>query len=331
MTAIIVISPVLGLIAIAIIIAIYIYLDRKHLETPWETVHSGLFVSIANWAAKKVFVNQTETPKRAWKPALLVPVENDKYLDGQFRLLRALTSPQGSIQAVGFIYENNDKPLKNLPQLIQDMQKEDIFATSASMDARSYSSALKASVSVMKGSFFHPNTIFENIAGRTQEELQSVVDIARSNELGVIFLAMNADVGMGRERSVNLWVRDQSPDWTIGMKMVNLEYALLLSYQLRRNWKAEVRLLSVVSEKENIPLAQDYLKSLMDVARMSSNVNIHVNHGNFLEHLAQAPRADLNIFGISPIVNREFMTQVVKTSRSSCLFVMDSGNESALA
>ena len=331
LTAIIIISPVFGLLAIAVIFFIYAFLDKKHLETPWETVHSGLFVSIANWAAKKVVESGVKTPKRAWKPDIMVPIENDTQFEGHFRLLKALCASQGSIQAVGFLYENDQGSFKNLESLVNDMRKEDIFASNSIIEAKQYVSGLRATVSIMRGSFFHPNTIFEALNRRTEEELQGIVNTAKDNGMGVVLLAPHKDSGLGREKSVNLWVRDQSPNWRIGMELTNLDYALLLSHQLKKNWKAEVRLLCVVEDSENVAIAEEFLKSLLDVTRMSKNIRIHVHHGKFMEYLSRAPRADLNIFGISPEVNRDLMLKLVDTSRSSCLFVMDSGNESALA
>ena len=331
LTAIIIISPVFGLLAIAIIFFIYAFLDKKQLETPWETVHSGLFVSIANWAAKKVVESGISTPKRAWKPDIMVPVEKDTQFEGQFRLLKALCATQGSIQAVGFVYKDQESKIGNLESLVKDMQKEDIFASSSIIEALQFESGLRATVSIMKGSFFHPNTIFETINRRSQDELQGLVNISKENGMGVVLLAQHKDSGLGREKSINLWVRDQSPDWRIGMELTNLDYALLLSYQLKKNWNADVRLLCVVEEKENKEIAEEFLMSLMDVTRMSKNIKIHVHHGKFMEFLSRAPRADLNVFGISSEVNKDSMLTLVETSRSSCLFVMDSGNESALA
>ncbi|MCH2205310.1 MAG: amino acid permease [Lentisphaerales bacterium] len=332
LTAIIVISPLTGLISISIIIALYIYLDRKQLETPWETVHSGLLVSIANWAAKKVCVSQNKAPKRSWKPDMMVPVENDTFFEGQFRLLKALCHPQGSVQAVGLVYDKDaNSYLKNLEPLIHDMQKEDIFASTSTMQAKNYAVAISAAASVMNGSFFHPNTIFETVDYRSQEELESLIQIARNHNMAAILMARHQTSGLGRERTINLWVRDQSPDWKLDMKRANLDYAILLSYQLQKNWDADVRLLCVVEKEENKKVATQFLKSLMDVTRMTSNIKIHVSHGQFIEYLSTAPRADLNIFGVSHQVNRDMMLNLMKTSRSSCLFVMDSGNESALA
>jgi hypothetical protein len=211
------------------------------------------------------------------------------------------------------------------------MQKEDIFASTSTMQAQNYEIALRAAASVMNGSFFHPNTIFETIDYRTQEELQSLLNIARSHSMAAVLMARHATSGLGRERTINLWVRDQSPDWKLDMTRANLDYAILLSYQLQKNWNADVRLLCVVEKAENKQVATRFLKSLMDVTRMSSNIKIHVSHGQFMEFLCTAPRADLNIFGVSHEVNRDMMLNLMKTSRSSCLFVMDSGNESALA
>jgi len=331
LTAIIIISPVFGLVAISVIFFIYAFLDKKQLETPWETVHSGLFVSIANWAAKKVAESGIKTPKRAWKPDIMVPVEKESHFEGQFRLLKALCATQGSVQAVGLVYEDKEDKLKNLNKLVKDMQKENIFASSSIIETKQYESGLRATVSIMKGSFFHPNTIFENLNRRSEEELQALVNIASANGMGVALIAPHKDSGLGRERSINLWVRDQSPNWRIGMELTNLDFALLLSYQLKKNWNADVRLMCVVEEQENKTVAEEFLMSLMDVTRMSKNIRIHVHHGQFMEYLSRAPRADLNIFGISQEVNRDFMLNLVDTSRSSCLFVMDSGNESALA
>ncbi|MFU8806551.1 MAG: amino acid permease, partial [Bradymonadaceae bacterium] len=99
--ALFVISPTFALIALSVIVAIYIYLVGRKLETPWQTVRSSLFVSMADWAAKRVARAPDEANERAWKPDLLVPVESRTQLDGNFRFLSLLTRPKGSIQIVG--------------------------------------------------------------------------------------------------------------------------------------------------------------------------------------------------------------------------------------
>ena len=144
-------------------------------------------------------------------------------------------------------------------------------------------------------------------------------------------VVLNAEMDAIREKQVNLWIRDQSPDWSLNMELTNLDYALLVGYQLKKNWKARVNLICAVEDKANVQVAEDFLASLMDVTRMDSDIKIKVKHGKFMKELKDAPRADLNIFGISAEVNKASMLSIMEVSQSSCLFVMDSGNESALA
>ena len=332
LTAIIIISPVLGLSSIAIIIGIYTYLDRKQLDTPWETVHSGLFVSIANWAAKKVSESGFKAPKRSWKPDIMVPIERDTSFEGVFRFLHALCYSQGSIQVVGLSYdETSHQNFKHIKDLTKDMRRQKIFTSNAIMETHRYETGISAAVSLLQGSFFKPNTVFENLAHHTDEELKSLVKVAQKNQIGLLLYCPHDDMGLGRERTINLWVRDQSPDWRLGMELASLDYALLVSHQLKKNWNAEVNLLCVVEEVQHVLMAEDFLNALLDVTRMSDNVSIKVAHDKFMNYLPEAPRADLNIFGISADVNRQAMMSIMETSNSSCLFVLDSGNESAMA
>jgi amino acid transporter len=330
--AILVISPILGLTAIVFVMGIYIYLDHKKLKTPWETVHSGLFASIANWAAKKVILQQKgNSVARSWKPDLLIPIEKASQLGGYYRIVRALTRPQGSIQVAAFFEEKKKRESQELDLIINDFQRENLFATSALVESADFLGGLRTCISVKHGSFFKANTIFTPIENRTEKELQEIIHMAKQHHLGVIFLATHPESRLGRERTVNLWVRDQSPDWTIGLQLANLDYAVLMSYQLQRNWQADIRVLSVVKEEQHVDLAKEYLAQLLDYARMSNRFETVVEQGDFFSYLPQAPRADLNIMGLSETVSKSFLEDMVQRVEGSCLFVLDSGNESALA
>ena len=329
--AILVINPIAGFLAIAFVMAIYIYLDYKHLSTPWETVHSGIFVSIANWAAKRVFLGEYTNFKRSWKPDLLIPVERSTQLEGYFRPLFALTYPQGSVQVAGFYKSESKGDRIATKELIRDFQKENIFATSSMIETPDFMGGLRTCISVMKGSFFCPNTIFTSIENRTQEELQEMVEMAKLNGLGVVFLAYHPEARLGRERHVNLWIRDQSPDWHLGLKLANLDYSVLMSYQLRKNWKAHIRTICVVKEEAHLELARDFIQKLLKYSRMPKGFEVHVESGDFGEFLLRAPRADINIMGLGARIDKNALEEIVRKTGTSCLFVIDSGTESALA
>lgn len=331
LSAIIIINPFWGLVAILLSISIYIYLDQRDLQYPWETVHSGLFVAIANWAAKKIVTELDREHLRSWKPDLLIPIERRTSLEGHYRLLQSLVFPQGSVQVIAMMKDRDILPLLGLKQVIRDMQEEGIFASSAIVDSTDYLRSLDAAVAVSKGSFFRPNTFFLSIEGRSQSELQGILEIAEKNEMGVVFFASHPDAQLGREKKINLWVRDQSPDWQLSIHLGNIDLPLLLGYKLLQNWNSNMRVLSVVSQSEHVFDAEQYLTDLMETARIPKKFQIQVEHAEFFEFLNRSPQADLNIFGLSNVVDKTFLQRLVSDTKSSCMFVKDSNHESVLA
>ncbi|MGM0557638.1 MAG: hypothetical protein ACQEVA_14740, partial [Myxococcota bacterium] len=376
--AVFVISPAFGLVAIGLVAAVYVYLVGRHLEQPWETVRSGMFVALADWAAKRIARSQ-ESNERSWKPDLLVPVESRAELDGQFRFLRAMTYPKGSLHIVGIkargedrLLEESDEELEeqtssdepktqefdpdagestglilprpkkkdeelveeiesnddqqpkkkrrtstlmgapptsmshrdenlyaSMTEIAQEFQREQLFATSAVIDADSTLDGVRASASIMAGSFFRPNILYGKSSGLAPREIQGLVDTAESHRMGVALLHQHERAGLGHERSVNVWIRDQSPDWHLGLRLANLDLSLLLAYQICRNWKGKIRFLTICEDEDDVRMAEVYLHDLIDEARLTPYGESWVRHGNFWETLDHAPRADLNIFGLA--------------------------------
>jgi len=330
LTAILIISPLVGLFAIAFIMGLYYYLDHKQLQTPWETVHSGLFASIASWAAKKVASTAKTSARRSWKPDLLIPVRRTAQLSGYYRLVRALTHPHGNIHVAGFDDLAGARGLRDLHGAIDDLKHEGVYATASVIESKDFLSGLRTCISVHSGAFFRPNTLFTSIDNRSQEELDAMAHMARENRMGVVFLAIHPESGLGRERTVNLWVRDQSPNWHLGLKLTNLDYAVLMSYQLKVNWRAKVRMITVVKDRECEASAREFLSKLVEYARLT-DIEIIVAHGDFWEYLVTAPKSDLNIMGLPENVQRDTLVKIIETAGASCMFVRDSGEESALA
>ncbi|MGK5092598.1 amino acid permease [Deltaproteobacteria bacterium TL4] len=331
LTAIIVISPFWGLVSILLSIGIYVYLNTRDLETPWETIRGGVLVGIVTWASKKVIKNIGTMGPRSWKPDLLVPIERRTQLEGYHRLIKALIYPQGTVQVIAMMHDRDIMPLIGLNQSVLDLQNEGVFASASIIEATEFISGLETTVDVLSGTLANPNILFISILGRTQSELQRMVDLAQKTKIGVVFYVSHPDVILGKEQSVNLWVRDQSPEWHLSFNLSNLDLSFLLSYQLTKNWKANLRILSVIQKDENLAIAQQFIKELMVIARMPKQHTIQVVHGQFFEFLTRAPRADLNILGMSSKVDRNLLLRIVTDLKSSCLFMLDSGNESALA
>ncbi|MCP4752646.1 MAG: Na-K-Cl cotransporter [Proteobacteria bacterium] len=331
LSAILIISPFLGLVALLASASIYVYLNRSDLHYSVETVRSGLFVGIANWAAKIVATGTERNTKRAWKPDLLIPIERRTQFEGLYRLLFSLVYPQGSLQVVSFMKNQDKSPFRGLKELIREVQNEGLYASSAIIDSSDYMSSLETSVAIMKGAFFQPNTIFSLVEGRTQNELQGILNTAINNLLGVILYSRHPEAGLGRGRRINLWIRDQSPRWHMDFELPHIDLALLLGYKLMENWNVRMTVLSVVANPGDTEIAEKYLGKLMDHARIPPQYEIKVEAGSFTEYLPQAPLADLNVFGLGKEIDKDVLNNIVIDTKSSCLFVYSSGRESVLA
>ena len=156
------------------------------------------------------------------------------------------------------------------------------------------------------------------------------MDRAVENEMGVILHMDNPDTGLGREQVINVWLREQGPEWKIGLRLPNLDLSLLLAYQLARNWQGTINLLTVVTDEAERENAEQYLQQLIDLGRMPRGTQPIIFVGKLDESIEQAPEADLNIFGLQKQINLAFMQRMINQVDTSCIFVRDSGRESAL-
>lgn len=328
-----IVSPAFAMVAIGIVLGIYVWLLNRDLETPWETVRSSMFVSLVDWAARRVDTGPEQANERSWKPDLLVPVTTRAQLDGNFRFLRAMTLPKGSLQVVGVAptHAAEVHHLHELRDVTDEFRDDGLYATATVLESKDLVHGVRQCCAVLAGSNFRPNVLYALVQQHDEEVLQGLVDASVDHEIGAAFLELHPEAGFGHEKTINLWVRDQSPDWHLGLRLANLDLAILFAYQIGRNWNGKIRMVTVVRDADERENAEAYLRQLIDESRLPASTELHVLEGTFLEGLDEAPHADLHIVGLAPKVDRKFLERLTVVTGSSILFVRDSGRESALA
>ena len=334
LTAMFLISPLFSLIALIAIFLLYEALQLRQLKSPWSDVRSGMFATVAEWAAKRVLAIPSGQ-ERAWKPSLLVPVKSPEELRRSYRFLTAITRPNGSVHIM-VIHPPKDKDnVVGLKAYEEIFAHEGIFARVALIESHQFSPTLQTAMEVTSSAFFRPNILFLTVNEQSnQEKLQQLADNALKNELGLLFYVDNPQTLLGREQVINVWIREQSPEWQIGLRLSNLDLALLLAYKLAQNWGGHINLITVVKEESEVEEARHFLHQLIDLGRMPKGTGAIVATGSLNDFIPQAPQGDLNIFGIfglQPQVDVAQMVMLTKETRATCIFVHDSGNESALA
>lgn len=331
--AMFIINPVFSLVAIAVVVAIYFVLMQRHLTAPTGDVRSGLFTAVAEWAAKKVQSSQGSA-ERAWKPNILLPVEDPDRLHGTFELVEHLAFPMGSVKLIGIAPA---KMLSELQDQLLDTQQAftdgGVFCSSTVMEGESYPEDVRLSMQTLAGSFFRPNLLFLELPKdkETHRMIEEVIGEAKRQRMGVALLVRHETAGLGRRQRVNLWIPDQGPDWKVEMEFGDLDLAVLLAYRLMDSWEAALTVIATMEDAGDTEQARRFLNRLVDLARLPARTAAHVADGDFGRYASSAPQADLNIFPLPAELDAEFLWTLRDATGSSCLFTVDSGDESALA
>jgi len=330
--AMFIINPTISFVALVVTLGFYVLLARRQLDAPFEDVRSGMFVALAEWAAKKV----TELPtmqERAWKPNLLVPVEKSSDLRGSFLTIQDLTHPQGSVKIVGLSPNGKPEVLdQQIDTLTHSFRDRGIFASATVIDAGGFADGMRAGMQALRGAFFRPNIVFLRMpdSPEREEDYHHIIREADREDVGTLLYAPHPRAALGQRQTINVWIKDRSPDWHISMQIGNLDLALLTGYKLSENWNAQLRVLTAVPDPAEQEKAQDFLEKLIDLGRFEGAEAV-VGTGPFSDYIHKAPQADLNIFGLQPEPNFDTIRDLVNKTDSTCMFVRDSGRESALA
>lgn len=330
--AMFIINPTVSLLSVLIVFVVYWYLSRQNLETPFEDVRSGLFVSFAEWAAKHTW-GMKKMQQRAWKPNLMVPVRDINGAKGIFEFLRNIAKPKGSIKLLGIEpFSEKSTLARQLGNLSESFRSKGVFSSWTVIHTEEFTKGINYASQALQGAFFKPNVVFLNLQEHDdyEKEVRPIIKESIRLETGVLLYVAHPTALLGERNMINVWISDRQDNWNLGWDIGNLDLSLLIAYKLKTNWKAQIRLITVISDPEEEENAKKFLDSLINLARLPMT-KTEVFVGEFKKIVKNAPTADLNIFGMEENLSFRFVKEMVYKTNSSCLFVKDSGHESILA
>lgn len=316
------INPIFTFVSIIVIASIYLWLERRGLKAESGDIRGGLFLVLAERASRIA----VKFPRHhvTWKPDLLVPIDDPKIWAGQLFFIRSVTYPSGSIFAFT-VKENQNKEIQeNLDDLLMPLKQEGILVNCAVIEDSEFLHGAKLVIQTLKAATFQPNVLFLTLSGQKAKDdmINQLVVQATRHELGIVLLRQHRRKAFGMQKTINLWLRDKSPNWHLGM---------LIALQLQLNWEGNINLITATADKTDERRLYNFLERLSDQARLPSQTYFHVLIGQFEKTLSLAPPADVNIFGLGDKLFFDFMRKTPELTKSSCLFVRDSGKESAIA
>ena len=320
-------SPFGGLVEVALVVGLYAALSRRRLETPWETVRSGMLVSLGAWAARRVA--HVQRSERAWKPDLLVPLSSREQGESMSPLILGLAQLTGSVRWLGLGSNPDLRP--SLPLLTAKLREAGVDTSAAALETDQPQHGLSLALDTLQSALFPPNLVVVDCTRVTQSDIDAYVSQCRRLSIGLAlwFPAPQGPV-MGQQRNVAVWLADRSPTWELRLHLSNLDLPILAGWLLSSAWGADLRLDTVVRDPDDSDAGRAFLEGLIRQARLRG-AQVRVSSGDFVESLTRAPRVDLNIFGTPPAPQQDALQALVAAADSSCLFLLDSGRESALA
>ena len=327
-----IINPTISLLSITIVLAVYWYLSRQNLETPFEDVRSGLFVSFAEWAAKHTW-GMKKMQQRAWKANLMVPVRDVNGLRGTFQFLRNIAKPKGSIKLLGIEpFSETSTLAEELEAISSSFRQKEVFSSSSVIHTNEFAKGINYGSQALQGAFFKPNIVFLNMQDHDdyENELRPVMKESIRLQIGVLLYLSHSTALLGQRNTINVWISDRQNNWDLGWDIGNLDLSMLVAYKLKMNWGARIRLITVITDSNEESNAREFLSSLINLARLPETLT-EVYIGDFNSIITKAPSADLNIFGMHEDLEFGFVKEMSEKTKSTCLFVKDSGHESILA
>ena len=317
----ILISPIFSILAILTIVFLYVWLSKKGLKAEWGDIRGGMFLVLAEVASR--IAARFPRHQVAWKPDLLLPIENPAESVGSLLFIRSITYPSGSIFSFTVTSQETESKAKQLEQAILPLKLENLLVTSTVLEDNDFLHGAKLVIQTLKGGALRPNCIFLTLGSDQKKDdiLFKLLNHAGTNGLGSLVLRQHKRAAFGLQKDINLWLRDKSPNWHL---------AILISLQLQLNWGGKINLVTVADSKKEVSKLYKFLDTISEQTRLPSLTEFHVLTGSFKDIISEAPRADVNIFGMTDNPDFGFMREITELSSSSCLFVKDSGQESAI-
>lgn len=318
------IDPIFSTVAFVIIILLYVWLVRRELDPEWGDIRGGVFLLLAERASR--ITDRFPKHKISWKPDLLVPIEDPQIWAGPLFFIKSITYPSGSIFAFTMANEEQTKEKQEAMDDLLGPLREHILVNAVVIEEEDFSVGAKLVIQTLRGGSFRPNTLLLTVSDSSNDDatLLQLSRTASKYGMGVIILNQHPRMAFGMHRKINLWLRDKSPNWHL---------AMLIALHLQQNWHGKIHLITVTEDEspEEEQRLHDLLLYTSDQTRLPSTTVSHVLRGSFHAVVQSAPRADINIFGLSSDeVPIDFVRQAPEWVKSSCIFVKDSGFESAL-
>ena len=291
------IDAVATVFAAIIVSAIYIWLQRRELETTWGDVRRGMWMALIS---QGIFQVEEQDDTKNWRPHILVLSGAPQKRWSLIELADGF-SHNRSLMTVSSVLPSGSRDLKQqqkLEKTIRDyLQKRGVRALVRIVTADDpFEGAVRLVETYGLGPLV-PNTVVmgDSEQPERRESFCNAIAEIHASQRNLVIFHENQKQGFGFRRSIDVW-------W--GGLQSNGSLMLLLAYLLRTdiNWRnARIYLKLVVSDRAGAAAAKDNLNKLSKNLRIDVIPKVIVADGrSFDEILQQSSRnSDLVFLGMA--------------------------------
>jgi len=314
------INVVVGLVALAFLFIMYMFLSHKKLKQKRGDIRSGLFRAMAEWAAR-ITSSLPGKGKHIWKPNIIITLKDKRELKGKYALAKNILYPKGTLSVLNTRTSKDDE--KKLYEEVKKLEKQGIFTSYTRVKSKKVSRMLKIALQAMKGQFFHPNMLLINEENFSKKDLQELMKVSKRSQTGLLIKKNKNKKNIDKEKKIHVWIPEKNLNNNLFSER-DFDLAMLIAYQLSRNWNSQIILkMNIRNHKKSE--ARKYLRKLIYEARFPPNTKIDVRVGS-----KRISKKYINIFPVKDL--RDFQKIKKETKNiSKILFVKDSGIEDVLA
>jgi len=335
LTVMFIISAIVAMVSLILIVVFYFYLVNKKLQSEAGDSRSGLFTALSEWAMKKTINLSSSKEVRSWRPDLMIPVTNPKYIRSSFKLVESLVAPKGSVKLLAIKNEKMDDTLVRkldvfLAEMAQRLKQQGIATSHSYVSGNELSNILRISMQSLNAAFFKPNTIFLSLDHNEEnhEAYTKIINTAMQNNYGIILYIPFENVGLSLEKDITLWIKNLPANWKDTYNLNNNDLAILLSILLKRNWNGRLKVY-VTNTNGNIMTPEDLLY-FNEVVRFPTDSKVRIYDSANEIQMLKDDTSDIDVFSLNEDFNLNELIRTVNHTRTSAIFCADSGKENAL-
>ncbi|MDJ0517063.1 MAG: amino acid permease [Trichodesmium sp. MO_231.B1] len=289
------INAVATVIAAVIVLAIFIWLQRRELETTWGDARRGIWMALVREGIFQIGEEDTKN----WRPHILVLSGIPKKRWPLIQFADDLTHNRGMITVCSVLPSSSRdvSQQSDMQDTIREyLEKRGVQVLVRVVTATDFFDGAKLLVETYGIGPLTPNTV---VLGDSQEPSRSdrycqLIGHIHKAKKNVVILRENSDRGFGQYRRIDVW-------W--GGLQNNGGLMLLLAYLLRTDmdWRnAEIHLKLVVPEESAAQATQANVDSVIQDLRIGASSQVLVSKGRpFYDILHESSQdADLIFLGI---------------------------------